>query len=559
MATPKRLSTLGSPQRLPPVHPQERSAPPSVAPPEEIPPPIADRIRIVQSGHQDPLHWWDALVRDPLLPDSRWVKFNLQTLLADALVNSPRIESVNQQNQVALEGILDQEATFDSRLLLDNRYGRTSDPVGNSLVTGGPPRLREEDWGTNLGIRKQTRLGGEFEFRQELGLLDSNSLFFIPPNQGNSRLTVSLSQPILAGGGQLYAERLILEARLNSQATDQEAIQEIQSTLAELMLSYWNLYERRSQLIQQKDLLQRGIHLEQIVQGRRDLDTGPIEHLRIKEQLTIRKTRILRTRTDLENQQTRITALIGSQNLRHDLINEMIPLGNPQTSFEKTDLRQAILTGLHHRPELAIAAAELETKGLQLQISRNQLLPQLNALVEAYVAGLNGRSDVAGSFADQFSEGEPGFSAALEFEMPVGRRSAHAKNRAAMASYQKQLAEVRKTVLVIRSDTEIAVREMNVTQQVIAYRQATLLAALAEEQYLTRRWELLGGDGSSAGLVIEDLLEAQNRRTAAEELLVTAQVEYLRAVIRLHLAMGTLLVEQPLSTRQVPPPLSIAQ
>ena len=61
---------------------------------------------------------------------------------------------------------------------------------------------------------------------------------------------------------------------------------------------------------------------------------------------------------------------------------------------------------------------------------------------------------------------------------------------------------------------------------------------------MQRRWELLGGGGNNIGLVVEDLLDAQQSRTTAEEKLVESEVEYLSSLIRLQLAMGTLLLTQ---------------
>lgn len=200
--------------------------------------------------------------------------------------------------------------------------------------------------------------------------------------------------------------------------------------------------------------------------------------------------------------------------------------------------------GLHHRPGIAIAAAELEAAALDVRVTRNQLLPQLNAVVDTYVAGLNGNSDIGQSLVDQFSEGQPGFSAGVQFDMPTGRRAARAEHRAAYATLRRRMEGMRQAVLTARTEIDIAVREMTAAVGLLQTRQETLEAAEAEERYLQRRWEMLGSEGASVGLVLEDLLDAQQGRTDAEKDVVAARVEYLQTLVRLQAAMGTLLVSE---------------
>ena len=56
--------------------------------------------------------------------------------------------------------------------------------------------------------------------------------------------------------------------------------------------------------------------------------------------------------------------------------------------------------------------------------------------------------------------------------------------------------------------------------------------------------EHLPGDDRSATFILEDLLDAQERRTQAESQLVTAKVNYLVSIARLQQAMGTLLINE---------------
>lgn len=472
------------------------------------------------------------------------IALDLDTLLVDTLLHSPRILGVGLETQVALAEVVVADAAFDPLALVGTRVGRTSDPVGNTLITGGPLRSREASWNYQMGLRKTTRSGAQWNATQQLGLLDSNSVFFSPPNQGNARLSISLSQPLLAGAGRLYNERLLLQARIEGDAAWHHMHGQVQQQIANVMTSYWKLYEFRCRLLQQRDLLERGLRIERIVEGRSELDTGRVELLRAREHVARRRDRLIRAEADLRNEQTQLAMWVGSPALAAVASQEWIPQVQRPWIQEPIELRAALATGLEHRPEIHIAAAQLENARLQVAVTRNQLLPQLTALLETYLAGLNGNRDAFGSVADQFTEGEPGFAAGLQMELPVGRRAAQAKHRAARAQMMRETEALREAVLESRAEIETAVREISVAIAETAARYRAAEAARAEEEYLRRRWEVLAGDGTAVGLVLQDLLDSQTRRTDAEEMLVAARVGYRIALIRLQTAMGTLLTSE---------------
>ena len=127
-----------------------------------------------------------------------------------------------------------EEATaFDWRAFLNTQYDDLNDPVGNTLTTGNnEDRFKQQEWYGRAGLRRKTRGGGEFEISQELGHLDNNSRFLIPPNQGNSRLELNFSQPLLNGRGRFVNESLILLADINFKADSDAFLIRLQDHLS---------------------------------------------------------------------------------------------------------------------------------------------------------------------------------------------------------------------------------------------------------------------------------------------------------------------------------------
>jgi len=495
--------------------------------------------------------WWEDQVGRPILDTPSWVSFDLRAVVIDTLYNSPRIAAVTHQAAGAMERIVQEDAVFDPAILLSSKYGSTNDPVGNSLTTGGPARLVEDSWNNRAGILKTTRTGTQIDLSQQFGLLDSNSLFFQPHNQGNTRLNLSVTRPLRAGSGKIYNERLILQARIDSKVTMQQMRQEVQDRIASTMIVYWQLYQLRCQLIQARALLERGADIEQLVVARRGFDSGELEISKVNTRLARRRDALVERERDLRNLQTQLAALVGSGSLRSENGLEMIPLGAPSVVDVDLQMRDLVINALNNRTEVRTAALDLEAASLEISISRNELLPKLNAIVGGYLAGLNGENDVTRSFGDQFAEGRPGVNAGLEYEVPYGRRASRSRSRAAHQRYLEMGERYRDAVASTTSEVEIAGRNIEASLASMKTKQQVLAAAANQEFLVQYRWEKLGPDGRHAALALEDLLDQQENRSSAEQDVVAAEVNFILSLIKLQQAMGTLLTAEGIEPVQL--------
>jgi outer membrane protein TolC len=503
-----------------------------------------------QAGAFQP-QWWDDRASESLLDQPRWVAFGLDSVLLDTLDHSPRIRILANQTSVALERIVQQDAAFDARVLFDSRINRNNDPVGNTLTTGGPLRLIDENLTGSGGIQRTTRRGGLIDVSQEIGLANSNSLFFEPADQGNSRLSLSLNQPLLDRSGQFYNERLLAQARIDSRVNWQQMRGDVEARLADVVTAYWRLYELRCHYLQTVDLLNRGREIERFLSGRTEFDAGTLELTKVRVRVARRKDREIQLRAEIKSQQATLAQLVGSETLMSAMTQmEMIPTATPSQSLMELDLRAAVKTGIENRAEIRSATAQLESAALSIRVTRAELQPQLSAVFEAYLAGLNGNNNVLNSWTDQFTRGGPGMAAGLQYEMPQGRRAAKSRHREAQHRYRSRNEELKEAVQQVQAETEIALVRVQAAQEAMATKRQLLETAVAEEAILMGRWEMLAGDGTSVGVVLETVLDAQTRRTEAERGLVSARVQQAIAVVQLQRAMGTLLIRTGISPVQ---------
>ena len=506
-----------------------------------------------------PNSWWNEFAHKTLLTEPDWVLFDISTVMVDALIYNPRIGAVKHRTAIAMEQVIQEDAAFDANVLLESRVGRTGDPVGNTLTTGGPDRLIEESWNNRAGIVKTTRKGTAVDLSQQTGLLNSNSQFFDPRDQGNARLSLSLTKPLLAGSGTLYNERLLLQARIDSRLTWQELLREVQTQVGGVMGAFWQLYEARCHLLQRLDALYRANEIAAIIEGRQDFDSGPLELAKVRTRIARLNDQVIDAQRTVRNQQVLLMQLVNSPTLTPGAKLELIPNGMPFCSPLAIDPRDAILTGVNHRTDVRAAAMELESAALAIKVSRNELLPQLDAVVSGYLAALNGQNNIGQSLVDQFTD-VPGVSGGLVYERPYGNRAAKSKLRSSHQRYLEMGQRYREAIAMTSSEIALAVHNLNAISSQSDTKARVLLEAVQQEKLIRQRWEVMGTDGRYAALVLEDLLEQLELRTTAENDYVSNHVNYLLSLIELQKAMGTLLLAEgiePTSPRRVNSPVEI--
>jgi outer membrane protein TolC len=165
-------------------------------------------------------------------------------------------------------------------------------------------------------------------------------------------------------------------------------------------------------VLQQRDLLERGIEIEKMVLARREFDSGELEVVRVKNRIARRRDELMLLERDLLNLQTNLAALVSSDSLTARSI-----AGDDSERRRRTVFRSISTCATPSSPpfhcdqKFAALRLNLESAALEVSVTRNELLPQLDAVVGGYLAGFNGENDVTRSFGDQFADSRPGINA----------------------------------------------------------------------------------------------------------------------------------------------------
>jgi hypothetical protein len=310
--------------------------------------------------------WWNAGVAAPLRAETRpWV-VDLDTLLLVALSKSDHILAVSLEPLIRETEIDRQLAQFDSAAFLESKWNDLNDPAGNTLTTGGPSRYLDNAWQNRGGVRRKNWLGGQAEFAQEMGLRDTNSVYFVPANQANTRLVLSYTQPLLRGSGQCYNESVIVLARTDVQLARHELEGQLQDHLLAVSEGYWKLWLERARLMQRRDAAAKTAALLRELENRRDLDVLQSHLLRAKGALAVHLAAAQRAEYAVRNQETRLWALTGATELHSKNATELVPQNLPSMDLPTPDRDGSVQRAVQQRPEVTatlqrIRAAQTRT------------------------------------------------------------------------------------------------------------------------------------------------------------------------------------------------------
>ncbi|TWU01374.1 TolC family protein [Neorhodopirellula pilleata] len=484
--------------------------------------------------------WWSVPIKDSIRPDLHALPIDLDTLFALTAAHSGRVQAVAQAPWVSQSQVEQAQAAFDPTLFSDNRFNSTSDPVENSLTTGGPPRLQDNIVGLDSGLRGQNQRGTDYRVGQRFGHKNSNSNFFSPSDQGTARLYGNLTHPLMRGRKIDVNRSLVLTAQFETQAARAEYQDALQKQLFQVADTYWSLYTERASFLQRQKHLARASEIAELLLAREGYDSSSSQVLRARATVANRFADLAQADASIRNLESRLRALINAPELTDNRNAEFLPLQSASLLPFEFAIENEVATALERRPELAELASKLAATNVRLQLARDQSKPTLNLVAEGYVAGLQGQSDIPGAFVDQFSTGRPGYAAGLVYERPVGNRAA----TAAVRQRQFEIAQLGHLIDEakenVRAEVETAVRNVQAAKQAALGRQLSVDATNAEVESLKDRWQTLGNDPQLGQLQLNDLLSSQDRLLQEEQNLLQALVQYNLAILEVQRSTGVL-------------------
>ena len=517
---------------------------PSDVPRNSIPLDKTDRV-------EAPLAWWQSQVSQSLMIDgteTTALPITLESMLIRTLDHASQIRVFGELPLIRETAIIEADAAFDWSAFAETRWDDLNDPVGSPL-TGVPldGRYRNQSENTAVGLRQRTVTGGKLEASQKFGVQTTNSVYFLPHNQGTARLTLNYTQPLLRGNGRLYNQSLVCLAKIDTEIAEDEFSRQVQSHLLEVARAYWGLYLERSNVLQKQRALDWVESVEKQLKARAGIDAVEPQLNRAEAEVAARHSDLLRAKTGVKNAEARLRALVNDPDLGTHRTTELLPIDQPIDTAPHVDVAQSLSYALILRPEIGQSLQQIKAGCIRLRMSKHEMLPVLNAYTEAYIAGLQDRHDVIEAFGDQWSRGTPGYAVGFQAETNLGSRAAQARHDRRILEFRQLQNQYETTVKTLKLEVTVALREVTTSHAEMLAQKQAVRASAAQLETVSRRWERLPGEDGNGALVLENMLRAQERLMRAEYAYTQACVSYSLSQFMIKRATGELLQSENIS------------
>ncbi|PIE59038.1 MAG: hypothetical protein CSA33_00255 [Desulfobulbus propionicus] len=484
--------------------------------------------------------WWRESVKTPLTGMQDYTALNMSNLYATTLDNSSQIKVFSALPLIRKTTIQEADGVFDTSLYLTGKYNSINEPVGDELKTGGPDRYEEKSGSLSLGLERKFLTGTKVALEHTFESYDSNSEYLDPEDQGISKTSATLTQPLLQGIGPDYNGAVEELAKIDYASSENELRRQIDSHLLEVTRSYWGLYMERSIYLQKQQLANKAAEIVAQMEERKDIDIEPSLLIRAKSQMFAHQLEADEAKFAILNAQSRIWALTNSPAFVNGSGLEYVTVEEPRHGLPQESMEAIFMTALRKRPEVEQSVRQLQSALWRHYRARNELLPQLDLFLQTYVKGLEGDYDHDGAYQDSWDEGNPSYSVGLRFGFPLMNNAAKAREMRKKLEIRQLQSQLDTTVANILLEAQISYREMVKYNMAMKRRYTVVETTKKEVENLTSRIDYLILQKQEYGGILYRLLDALERLNQAEKEFSASELTYNLALAQLQSAKGTL-------------------
>ncbi len=533
-------------------------------------PPASELVPIPSLPRQLMLQWSVQDVRPKVEPeayletqDDTVERLSLREAVVTALEHNPGI-AVERLGPAFARSEIDRAlGVFDPLFTADASVSRAVTPTSSALA--GADTLRERHTLFGARLNKLVRTGATVSAAFRSDELDSNSDFLGLRPQYKPTLLFSITQPLLRDFGSDLTILLVRAAETRSSLAYYRYQERAAALVRSVVEAYWGVVGAQEKLEAEEE----GLRLAQtlVKENAARVRAGTLPPIAVKEaeaEGASREERVIVADNELRVARERLRLLVQSNPGGAFVPRAIEPADSPEVRDLETDEQAVLANAVGGRPELLQARYEVQNRAILAKVKRNNLLPQLDLSGSYGLNGLSGRAvpqfdfqtgeTVVTRFGGDYGRGLDrlasdefnSYSAGVTLSFPLANAVAKAEYvqsqlelRRGELGYKQLLAdvtlEVRKAVGDVRANSK----------RITATRLARELAQENLEQQRKRH---------DVGLATtKDILDFQEKLTAARAAETKALVDYNVSLAVLRQAEGTLLAQYDVVLAELPP------
>lgn len=490
-------------------------------------------------------------------------RLSLREAVGVALENNPGIAVERLGPEFARAEIDRANGVFDPTFEASATTDRSVTPTSSALSGAQVVRQRENLF--DLSLRKLLRTGATFTVAGQSREIDTNSQFVGLRPQYTPTLKFTLAQPLLKNFGLDLTVLLVRSAEAGSSVAYYQYVAQAVRLVRQVVEAYWGVVQANESLKAEQD----GLKLAQTLlrENEARVRAGTLPPVAVKEaqaEAASREERVIAAENAVAVATDTLRLLLQRNPERTFVPRPIEPTDSPEIRDVAVDEPEVLVNAAERRPEVLQARYDIENRQILAKIRRNNLLPGLDLRASYGLNGLSGRevpqvdfrtgetavtpfSGDYGKSLDRLTSNDfNSYSAGLSFTLPLGNNTAEAEYvqsridvRRGELAYRQLLASVTLEARKAIADARSSSKRITVSRLARELAQENL-----EQQH--KRYDV--------GLATtKDILDFQQRLTAARAAEIKALIDYNVSLAALRQAEGTLLGQFDIVVDTLPP------
>jgi outer membrane protein TolC len=467
------------------------------------------------------------------------VSMSLEDAIDRALAHNLDVQSARLSPEIQDYSLAAAQAAYDPTLSSTLGYNNSSTQSTSQLDGGQRIETKRSTYNASLS-QNLPWLGARLSADFNNGRTETtNSFSTLNPNYSSS-LSFNYTQPLLAGFKTDNQRAAVRTQRIQGEISDIQLTTRVENTRSQVRIAYWALRASIDQIeIQRQSLAQAQELLEQ---NRIRVRLGSMSELQViqaEAQVASAEQALLNAQVQWRNQELVFKSLlVGGPDdpLFQQTVN---PTELPEVTEPEVDIQGALEAALEQRTDLRQQRRQRQISEVNLAVTRNSTLPNLNLSAGYSVRGVGGdlfeRSGLGGEaiLLDRGGYGDavqslwdrdtPTWNLSLNFSYPIG-------NAASKANLERARLQMEQTDLALRAQelavvTQVTDAGLAVTDTYLQYQAAQRSREVAERSAEIELTRFRVGAATNYEVML-----AQNALTSARLSELRAMINHANAV-----------------------------
>jgi outer membrane protein len=441
---------------------------------------------------------------------------------------------------------------LDPFLFAYGNYSHTTTPQSNTILSGTPFFLNDSRT-YQFGYGQTFLTGTSAQATYTSYRSTVNSLYNVLSPYTSTSIDLYITQPVLQGFGVAVNNRNIRVAKNNMKVTDLQLKRQVITTVSAVLNLYWDLVSFNEDMRIKGQAVEAAQKLFDDNKKQVALGTlASIEVTRAAAELSSSKEELLISETNVSQQETVLKNALSRNGVESAWLDEVHIMTLDRIEVPKQeDLKptgELIQQALANRPEVEQTRVNVDSKRININGTRNALLPSLQAFVDLTNNGLtgdlnkvyngaNGPPDpyLLGGYGNALGQlarrNFPNYAVGFSLNIPFRNRSAQADYVADQLDLRQSELLLQKSASQVRVDVKNAV--IGLQQARARYETATATRTLAQETLTAEQNRFKFGESTIAQVV-----QAQRDLGGDQSAEVQALANYTHAKIAFDESVG---------------------